>query len=249
MFRPWHGKPDAPVIESAPPEAPSPYTALGSLRCDGVGCSSKLGIACAYVDRRGRSCPTAWCPGHRAVLNDVIYCALHGATVGGLQSDYGDYAHPDIDNRVPALVAWISRIAEDDVVATLRAICRDRDEILVSDPVRRVFLGVERERGWERSWKVCSAVGVSARVAIGVAEARPDTVLVKVNSTVVAHVPAPDLAAGWEPQASEVENIFRSLVMPMALALDFWQQGKRIEADVIGRGPASQQAASTPPVA
>jgi hypothetical protein len=51
------------------------------------------------------------------VFDDAIYCALHGATVGGLQWDYGDTAHPDVDNAIPAMVTWISRIAEDDIVA------------------------------------------------------------------------------------------------------------------------------------
>ncbi|MGH7723278.1 MAG: hypothetical protein ACRENL_10705 [Candidatus Dormibacteria bacterium] len=185
-------------------------------------------------------CPTAWCPADRAVFEGAIYCALHAATMGGLQWDYGDSPHPDLDNRLPALVSWIARIAEDDIVATLRSICRDRDEVLVSDPVRRVILGVQRERSWERAWKVCSAVGVSARVAIAVAEADPRWVLVKVNSTVVAHLPAPETGVGAEPRPAQVEALFRDLVMPVALALDFWQQGKPIDAEVIGRGSANQ---------
>jgi hypothetical protein len=231
----WYSRQVAPVIEPCVPEPPSPYTAMGRAQCGGVGCSSKGGLSCAYVDRRGRACPTSWCPSHRCVFDDAIYCALHGATVGGLQWDYGDTAHPDVDNTIPALVTWISRIAEDDIVATLRSICSERAEVLVSDPVRQVLLGVERERSWERAWKTCSFVGVSARVAIAVEEANPQCVLIKVNSKVVAHIPAPEQRIGTEPQAAEVEDIFRDLVMPVALALDFWQQGKPIEAEVVGR--------------
>jgi hypothetical protein len=247
MRRLWQAKQVATVIEPDEPEPPSPYTALGIAQCDGVGCSSRSGIPCAYVDRRNRKCPTAWCPSHRSVFDDAIYCALHGATVGGLQSDYGDYSHPDVDNSIPALVSWVSRIAEDDVVATLRSICRDRDEVLVSDPVRRVFLGVERERCWERAWKVCSVVGVSARVAIAVEESNPAFLLAKVNSKVVARIPAPQRGVGSEPQHEEVETLFRGLVMPVALALDFWQQGKPIETDLTGRGPNIQPTESPPP--
>jgi hypothetical protein len=152
----------------------------------------------------------------------------------------------DLDNRIPALVTWISRIAEDDIVATLRSICRERDEVLVSDPVRQVLLGVKRERSWERAWKVCSVVGVSARVAIAVEEDNPQCVLVKVNSKVVAHIPAPEEGVGGEPRSSEAETLFRELVMPVALALDFWQQGKSFEAEVIGQGPSEEPTASTP---
>lgn len=242
----WHPKQDAPVVELDVPGTSSPYTVLGAAQCDGVGCSSRGGIACAYVDRRGRSCPTAWCPSHRSVFDGTGYCALHAATMGGLQWDYGDSSHPDLDNRIPALVTWISRIAEDDIVATLRSICRERDEVLVSDPVRQVLLGVKRERSWERAWKVCSVVGVSARVAIAVEEDNPQCVLVKVNSKVVAHIPAPEEGVGGEPRSSEAETLFRELVMPVALALDFWQQGKSIEAEVIGQGPSEEPTASTP---
>jgi hypothetical protein len=235
MRRHWYSRQVAPVVEPDIPEPPSPYNAMGRARCHGVGCSSQGGLPCAYVDRRGRACPTSWCPSHRCVFDNAIYCALHGATVGGLQWDYGDSAHPDVDNAIPALVTWISRIAEDDIVATLRSICSERAEVLVSDPVRQVLLGVERERSWERAWKTCSFVGVSARVAIAIEEANPRCVLVKVNSKVVAHIPAPEQRVGTEPRAAEVEDIFRDLVMPVALALDFWQQGKPIEAEVMGR--------------
>jgi hypothetical protein len=166
--------------------------------------------------------------------------------MGGLQWDYGDSPHPDVDNRIPALVTWISRIAEDDIVATLRSICRERDEVLVGDPVRQVLLGVQRERSWERAWKICSVVGVSARVAIAVEEANPQCVLVKVNSKVITRIPAPQKGVGGEPQSADVETLFRDLVMPVALALDFWQQGKPIDAEVIGRGPSSQPTESKP---
>ena len=166
--------------------------------------------------------------------------------MGGMQWDYGDSAHPDVDNHIPALVAWISRVAEDDIVATLRSICRERNEVLVSDPVRQVLLGVQRVRTWERAWKVCSVLGVSARVAIAVEEANPQCVLVKVNSTVIAAIPAPEESVDGEPLATDAESLFRDVVMPVALALDFWQQGKPIDAEVIGRGPSVQPAAATP---
>jgi hypothetical protein len=243
----WLAKEDSPVGELDNPNPLSAHTALGSTQCDGIGCSSQGGIACAYIDRRGRLCPTAWCPGHRAVFDGNVYCPLHGATMSGLHWDFGDSPHPDVDNRIPALVAWVSHTAEDDIVATLRSICADRDEVLVSDPVRQVLLGVERTRTWERAWKVCSVVGVSARVTIAVEEANPHWVLAKVNSKVIAHLEAPpeDLSAASQPAA--VELLFRQLVMPIALALDFWQQGKPIEAEAIGVGVSKNTPAPPPP--
>jgi hypothetical protein len=149
----------------------------------------------------------------------------------GLQCDFGDSPHPDVGNHVPALVAWVSATAEDDIVDTMQGICRDRGEVLVSDPVRRVFLGHERIRTWERAWKSCSKVGVSTRVAIAVEEAQPSDVLAKVNSHVVAQIRAPLEHIGDEPQLEVVEFLFRELVMPIALALDRWQQGKPVDAE------------------
>ncbi len=221
-----HSSKEGSVVEPDEPVPPSAFIALGASQCDGMGCSARTGIACAYVDRRERPCPTTWCPSHRAVFEDAVYCPLHAATMRGLQCDFGDFPHPDVGNRVPALVAWVSATAEDDVVATMQSICRDRGEVLVSDPVRRVFLGQERTRTWERAWKTCSKVGVSARVAIAVEEALPEDVLGKVNSRVVAHIRAPLEDIGKEPQLEVVEFLFRELVMPIALALDCSAAGK-----------------------
>jgi hypothetical protein len=223
-----HSSKDVSVVPDEP-GAPSAFIALGTSPCHGMGCSAGTGIACAYVDRRERPCPTAWCPSHRAVFEDGVYCPLHAATMRGLQCDFGDSPHPDVGNSVPALVAWVSATAEDDVVDTMQSICNDRGEVLVSDPVRRVLLGHERTRTWERAWKTCSKLGVSARVAIAVEEARPRDVLAKVNSRVVAQVRAPLEDIGTEPQPEVIEFLFRELVMPIALALDLWQQGKPMD--------------------
>jgi len=36
----------------------------GDLSCAASGCAATTVVACAYVDRRGRPCPTAWCRDH-----------------------------------------------------------------------------------------------------------------------------------------------------------------------------------------
>lgn len=222
---------NAAVVESEAPDPPSAFVAPGAAQCHGMGCSAATGLPCSYVDRRQRPCLTDWCPSHRAVFDDQVYCPLHAATMRGLQCDFGDSPHPDLGNTVPALVAWVSATAEDDIVHTMQCICRDRGEVLVSDPVRRVFLGQQRIRTWERAWKACSKVGVSARVAIAVEEAQPGEVLAKVNSHVVAQIRAPLEDIGDEPQLEVVEFLFRELVMPIALALDRWQQGKPVDGE------------------
>jgi hypothetical protein len=194
-------------------------------------CAAGTGIACAYIDRRGRSCPTAWCPSHRTVVDDTVYCALHAASVSAERPTFADTLHPELGSRLPALIAWISRVAEDDIVATLHGICHDRGEVLVGDPVRRLLLGTLREPTWERAWKTCSADGVSARVAIAVEEAQPDEVLAKVNSQVIARLSTPRESLGEEPPPDVVELLVRQLVLLIGMALDRWQQEELSEAE------------------
>lgn len=222
---------DTPVVETEPPDPPSVHSALGTARCDGIGCAATTGIQCAFVDRRGRACPTAWCPSHRAVVDDAVHCCLHAATLSGTRPAYADTLRPDLDDRLPALVGWIAGVAEDDVVAALQEICRDRGEVVVADPVRRLLLGTLREPTWERAWKTCSADGVGARVAIAVDEAEPDDVLAKVNHQVVARLSTPRDHKGEEPSAEVVELLVRQLVLLIAMALDRWQQEQQLEVE------------------
>jgi hypothetical protein len=197
----------------------------GTLKCSGIGCSNHTGLTCAYVDRRGRHCKTAWCPAHRQVYGDEVYCALHASTMAGIDSEYGQSVHPDLENRLPAIVNWVTRNAEDDIVATMASIARGRNEVLVSDPVRMVLHTVGRIKTWERSWKSCSTLGVTCRVSISIEEKNPDELEVRVNSRVVARVPTPwDLAAGSGRPDLDAK-VFRQIVMPVSFALDQWQQG------------------------
>jgi hypothetical protein len=221
---------DAPLPEPGPPDPPSVHAALGTEQCDGMGCAARTGLSCAYVDRRGRVCPTAWCPSHRFVFENAVYCSLHGATVSGMHSDYGDSAHPDLDNPLPALIAWISRAAEDDIVDILQGICSARGEVLVNDAVRMVLLGTRREPTWERAWKTCSSVGVGARVAIAVEEAQPREVLIKVNSQVIARLTAPEDDTGEEPTPEVVELLVRQLVLLITMYLNQWLEDTAAEA-------------------
>lgn len=198
---------------------------VGALKCSGIGCANKNVLGCSYVDRRGRNCKTMWCAAHRHVYGGKVYCALHGSTMAGIDSEYGEAVHPDLENRLPAIVNWVSRNAEDDIVATMASIARGRGELLVSDPVRMVLHTVGRIKTWERAWKSCSTLGVSCRVSISIEEKDPDELEVRVNSRVVARVPTPwELAAGTG-QPDLDTKVFRQIVMPVSFALDQWQQG------------------------
>jgi hypothetical protein len=235
---------DVPATEPDPPDPPSVHAALGTEQCHGMGCAARTGLPCAYVDRRGRVCPTAWCPSHRFVFENAVYCSLHGATLSGMHSEYGDTAHPDLDNPLPALIAWISRAAEDDIVDILQGICRARGEVLVNDAVRMVLLGTRREPTWERSWKTCSSVGVGARVAIAVEEAQPREVLIKVNSQVIARLTAPEDDTGEEPTPEVVELLVRQLVLLITMYLNQWLEDTAAEAKAEAEAQAQARASA-----
>lgn len=237
---------DAPATEPDPPDPPSVHAALGTEPCHGMGCAATTGLPCTYVDRRGRVCPTAWCPSHRFVVENAVYCALHGAALSGMQAEYGDTAEPDLDNPLPALIAWISRAAEDDIVDILQGIGRARGEVVVSDPVRMVLLGPRREPTWERSWKTCSSAGVGARVAIAVEETQPREVLIKVNSQVIARLTAPEDDTGEEPTPEVVELLVRQLVLLITMYLNQWLEDTAAEAraEAEAQAEASAEAAA-----
>ncbi len=72
---------------------------------------------CEYVDRRGRECRTAWCIEHRVTIEDRVYCRRHAGVVSALPSLDSSLAVslPDLDNRAPSLVGWVSRQIDGDV--------------------------------------------------------------------------------------------------------------------------------------
>lgn len=237
---------DAPATEPDLPDPPSVHAALGTEQCHGMGCAARTGLPCTYVDRRGRVCPTAWCPSHRIVFDNAVYCSLHGAAVSGLHAEQGDTAPADLDSPLPALIGWISRAAEDDIVDILQGVGRARGEVVVSDPVRMVLLGPRREPTWERSWKTCSSAGVGARVAIAVEETQPGEVLIKVNSQVIARLTAPDDDTGEEPTPEVVELLVRQLVLLITMYLNQWLEdtAAAARAEAEAEAEASAEAAA-----
>ena len=166
----------------------------GSLPCTEVGCSAGTGIGCEYVDRRSRGCRTAWCPAHRVLVEDHVYCRRHAGVVGALPAADSSLvvALPDLENRAPSLVGWVARQIDADVWRLLLGeLDEDTGGQLVSDPVMLVFTGVERRRAWERSWKLVTHTGINRRVGLLVDEAADDEVIVKVGITVVARLVPP----------------------------------------------------------
>lgn len=165
--------------------------------CTQGGCTSQEGIPCAYVDRRGRECRTAWCPEHRVTIEDRVYCRRHAGVVSALPSldDSLAVSLPDLDNRAPSLVGWVSRQIDGDVWRLLlKELSSGSGGQLVADPVTLIFVGIGRQRAWERSWQLDSHVGIALRVSIVVEESDDTVVTVKVGGNAVEQVVPPWIA-------------------------------------------------------
>jgi len=222
-------EPPDPDLEPPAPGPPPLLVALGVLACSGRGCPEQTGLPCAFVDRRDRHCPTAWCPSHRVVLHDALYCPTHGMALGATEDTHAEHHPWDLENRVPLLVNWVSRELEGSIRELMERTAADYGQLVVADPVRFVLVGVDRVRTWERAWKMCSHIGVSLRVHVAVEEARPATVIGRVNSQPVVEVPPPadDLQQRAEdpsqPPTAEVRDFRERIVAGIAAEVAAWR--------------------------
>lgn len=219
------------IVDEREAVAASARDQLGVLPCSARGCREQTGIACAYIDRRGRPCQTAWCPAHRAVAGEAGYCPGHAQIVGASAEAFGVLERPDIDNPVPQLVVWVARQLEAHLCALMQPLCIQYGQAFVADPLRMNFLGIDRVRTWECAWKMSSHVGNTLRVHVGVAEAHPDAVVVRVNSNVVATIAPPpprvrELAD--EPDVTgiaQVETFRSALLAAIHHGVAVWKAG------------------------
>jgi hypothetical protein len=177
-------------VEAGPEEPHS--NQVEAMFCTQPGCGAPTAVDCAYVDRRGRSCGTAWCPSHRSVALGKVYCRRHAPIVIAL--DGAKHSNPDIDNRAPSLVDWVGHDVEPEMSGALDRLRREPGNgglNLVSDPLHFAFHGVERHRAWQRSWKLCAHTGVAFEIQILVEEERSTDVVVRVNHNEVARFTPP----------------------------------------------------------
>lgn len=173
------------LLRRRPPRTETDWPA-GDRRCTERGCPSREASACAYRDRRGRLCPTAFCPTHWATVRGVVYCRRHAGTVIALGPATEAGALPELDNRGPSLTNWVADDISDDVVALLRSIATDREAVRTEALVAVVY-DHQRRRRWERSWKLAESTGVSIKVAVAVSDDDDDGIVeLRVGSTVVA---------------------------------------------------------------
>jgi hypothetical protein len=127
-------------------------------------------------------------------IEDHVYCRRHAGVVSALPSLDNSLAVslPDLDNRAPSLVGWVSRQIDADVWRLLlKELSSGSGAQLIADPVTLIFVGIGRQRAWERSWRLDSHVGIAHRVSIVVQEADDTMVTVKVGGNPVEQVVPP----------------------------------------------------------
>ena len=156
------------------------------ITCSAPGCSKDTALPCSYRDRRGRMCQTAFCPDHGATLYGATFCRRHAGTVqaiGELAADPN--ARPDLDDRTPSLVNWISRDLDQHIRAQLTRAARPGESIVVDEAVR-LTRDSKRNLRWERSWRLVESTGLVLKLTIHVSEEDDAMVRISVGSQMVA---------------------------------------------------------------
>jgi hypothetical protein len=193
------GDVDAP--DAVEPHPPAPIeqqlgaVLVGALPCSDSGCHETTAVPCAYVDRRGRKCGTAFCSRHHANIGGKAYCRRHAGVVRALLQSADVDQGPDVDSRAPSLAEWVANDIDGDVRRLLDAVRGSRpDLVLTADPLSVILLGTPRSRCWQRMWKLSDTTGILIKVAVFVDEMHDDEVVVRVDSEVLGRVVPPWIA-------------------------------------------------------
>lgn len=220
-------KKEAPLPTALPPPAavagpPCPRT--GTLPCSEQGCSRHDAVACAYVDRRQRPCPTAWCPDHQVLMTAHVLCRRHSRLFAVAAGDefQPNQAFPDLDNRSPSLADFIGDALEPRVLELLRGLCRPgSNEQVAAESLQVIHPAGGGARRWDRTWKLYDHTGVMVKVAVEVDESRDPEVDVKVGRHVVGRGVPPWIARrheGLPATAPSEDAIERERFYAMLLA-------------------------------
>jgi hypothetical protein len=165
------------------------------LPCTRIGCSATNAAPCAYVDRRGSACATAWCPDDQLLVAGQPYCPRHARVVRVLNADGpGSDPLPDVDNRAASLVDFIAEAVGPSMGLALHR-AWPGDLTLDALPLAVQYAAPNRRRVWTRKWKLQSHTGTAVAATLAVAEDQDDILLVSVDSRPVADVVPPWIAS------------------------------------------------------
>jgi len=146
-------------------------------------CPSPNGDPCHYVDGDGRRCLSAWCEEHRILVNDQVFCRRHAGIVSSIaEGKLVAPLLPDLDNRCPSLLVWMSDQIGEDVKKSL--------EELGSVEVRPACARSGTHGLWEKVWIVRDGNDELARASLEIQEPEPD---------IIARVDGVEIASGVPP--------------------------------------------------
>jgi hypothetical protein len=178
----------------------------GRVRCTEQGCTQPVAIRCVYADRRQHVCGSTWCIRHGAMFNDDAYCRRHAGTVAALSNGFYQLALPDLDNRAPSLVGWMSGELDGPIRAALRATALNQEMTVVADPVRLTSGAFAPERSWIRAWKLVDHLGVIHQVSIEVAEDSQAVVAVRVDNDLIGRSVPPWIERRQAPSEEDAAS-------------------------------------------
>ena len=197
-----------------PGDAARPLIVVSDLgtprRCYEKGCPANGVVSCDFVDRHGRGCLTSWCPPHRFTVGEQTFCRRHASIVRALGTAEHHPPLPELDNRAPSLVDWVSTGIDRQVQALIEDLAAARDgEELAVEPVHLV-VGT-RGRRWGRSWTLRNAEGHDTlRVSVEVDEHSDPEIAVRIDGNVITRSIAPwighRLRGEWVPANIDVEE-------------------------------------------
>jgi hypothetical protein len=194
---PFWKKEAGPPSPADPAVPAGPRPVRGVLACSEYACGHHDAASCGYVDRRGRPCPTAWCPDHQVVMEGRAFCRRHArifGAAGGGEFQMGQ-ALPDLDNRSPSLADYVGDALEPRVLQFLWSLCRPgTNDQVGSEPLRVVHPTGGASRRWDRTWKIYDHTGVIAQVTVEADESRDPAVDLKVGRNTVSEAVPPWIA-------------------------------------------------------
>ncbi|HYA00600.1 MAG TPA: hypothetical protein VEK76_09645 [Candidatus Binatia bacterium] len=165
--------------------------------CSAPGCDTADRVSCDYRDRRGSPCTTAWCREHVVVVGELHLCRRHAALVQALApAEFrGELPAPDLDNRSPALAAYLGRALEPHVRRLLDEVVRPANGESVGEDPLILVANHTGGRRWGRGWKLYDNTGPLIRVGVEVDEASDPEFSVRLNGRVVLRCVPPWISA------------------------------------------------------
>lgn len=154
-------------------------------RCHLSGCRRRDAARCSYVDKRGRSCPTAWCPEHAVSVGGMPFCRRHASTMFALDGAEAVAGLPDLDNRAPSLVGWMGRELDASIRDLLHRVAPNPGAAVVTDPVRLVLTPGGSSWRWAKAWKILDDASVVRRVAVEIDEKDDCEVCARVDTDLI----------------------------------------------------------------